>query len=66
VLPRGCRELNLGLLEEKPVFLTTEPSLQALLLAFGDRVTLYNSPRARCIDQAGLELTENLPLSLEW
>ena len=27
-LPRGCWELNSSLLEEKPVLLTTEPSLQ--------------------------------------
>ena len=28
-LPCGCWELNLGPLEEQPVFLTSEPSLQA-------------------------------------
>jgi hypothetical protein len=27
-LPCGCRESNLGPLEEQPVLLTTEPSLQ--------------------------------------
>jgi len=27
-LPRGCWESKLGLLEEQPVFLTAEPSLQ--------------------------------------
>jgi hypothetical protein len=29
-LPRGCQESNLSPLEEQPVLLTAEPSLQAL------------------------------------
>jgi hypothetical protein len=30
----GCWDLNSGLLEEQPVFLTAEPSLQPLRLSF--------------------------------
>ena len=43
-LPCGCWELNLDPLEEQPVLLTTEPSLQPLLwvfLIYGDSEILH-------------------------
>ena len=39
--PCGCWELNSGPLEEQPVLLTAEPSLQPWLYHF---LTLYGSP----------------------
>jgi len=53
--PCGCWELNPGPLEEQPVFLTTEPSLQPSSISFlrqgRDMIPSYG-------DQAGFELTE--------
>jgi hypothetical protein len=65
-LPCGCWELSPGPLEEQPVLLTTEPSLQPFItfFFFQDRVSLYSPdcPGTHFVAQAGLEL-RNLPAS---
>jgi hypothetical protein len=72
--PCGCWELNPDPLEEQPLLLTAEPSLQPprliyycyyyYYLVFRDKVSLYSPgcPGTHFVDQAGLEL-RNLPAS---
>ena len=61
--PCGCWELNLGNLEEQPVFLTMELPFQTFFfsfLVFRHRVSLCSPdyPRTHSVDQAGLELRD--------
>jgi hypothetical protein len=60
--PCGCWKLNSGPLEEQSVLLTTEPSLQPLVLFFERGFLLYSPgcPGTCSVDQASLELRDLL------
>jgi hypothetical protein len=57
-LPCGCWELNLGLLEEQPVHLTIEPSLQPNYTFF------LSKTRFLCVALAVMELSVKTRLAL--
>jgi hypothetical protein len=64
-LPRGCWELNSGPLEEQPLFLSTEPSLQPLkcyLLWVFFPLSMYLSTHALQPRQCSLLASVNAPL----
>jgi hypothetical protein len=60
----GCWELNLGRLDEQPVLLTSELSLQPQYLNFLDKFSLCipGLPGTHCVNRASLNLIEILLL----